>query len=301
MAGVSSTAALQRGDTAAQAAARGVTGPAAGCLPGPLPPLPRGSDGLSFQVTGPLSGLTGTVVVRLPPGYRSAAAARTRYPVLETFHGYPAPLASGSRRWAWAARSTAVAARRMREALIVSPQLEFPPGVDTECVNGAPGSPQVETWATRDVPSWVARTLRVDPEPVVVGHRGALGRRLVRRDGDDAPPRPVRRRDRHGRLLPPRVRPAVRPVPAGQPARPPLRPDPALALPPPPVALWLETSHTDAVLYGSQRGAAARREAPLAVDATVLQHAGHRTSLWRGLMPGALTWLGANVPGFAPR
>ena len=37
---------------------------------------------------------------------------------------------------------------------------------------------------------------------------------------------------------------------------------------------------------------------PLAVEATVLQHAGHRVSLWQGLLPGSLTWLGTNVPGF---
>jgi len=38
----------------------------------------------------------------------------------------------------------------------------------------------------------------------------------------------------------------------------------------------------------------------LAVDATVLQHAGHRISLWKGLLPGSLAWLGANVEGFKP-
>jgi hypothetical protein len=34
------------------------------------------------------------------------------------------------------------------------------------------------------------------------------------------------------------------------------------------------------------------------VDATVLQNAGHRLSLWQGLLPGSLAWLGANVSGF---
>jgi len=34
------------------------------------------------------------------------------------------------------------------------------------------------------------------------------------------------------------------------------------------------------------------------VSATVFQNAGHRVSLWQGLLPGSLTWLGANVPGF---
>jgi len=34
------------------------------------------------------------------------------------------------------------------------------------------------------------------------------------------------------------------------------------------------------------------------VDATVLQNAGHRLSLWQGLLPGSLAWFGANVSGF---
>ena len=67
---------------------------------------------------------------------------------------------------------------------------------------------------------------------------------------------------------------------------------------PPPVAIWLETSHSDAVSYNSSAAFLKAAKSPLAVDATVLQHAGHRISLWQGLLPGSLTWLGANVPGF---
>ena len=69
---------------------------------------------------------------------------------------------------------------------------------------------------------------------------------------------------------------------------------------PPPVALWVETSHTDAVSYGSSAALLRGVRAPMAVDATVLQHAGHRVSLWQGLLPGSLRWLGAQVSGFAP-
>jgi hypothetical protein len=40
---------------------------------------------------------------------------------------------------------------------------------------------------------------------------------------------------------------------------------------------------------------------PTAVTATVLTNAGHRMSVWENMLPGALTWLGSNVPGFQPR
>ena len=67
---------------------------------------------------------------------------------------------------------------------------------------------------------------------------------------------------------------------------------------PPPVALWLVTSHTDSVSYRSSAALLKVARPPLAVSATVFQNAGHRVSLWQGLLPGSLTWLDANVPGF---
>jgi len=70
---------------------------------------------------------------------------------------------------------------------------------------------------------------------------------------------------------------------------------------PPPVAVWLETSHADPVSYQSSVAFLKAAKSPMAVNATVLQNAGHRVSLWRGLLPGALNWLGANIAGFQPR
>jgi len=69
---------------------------------------------------------------------------------------------------------------------------------------------------------------------------------------------------------------------------------------PPPVAIWLETSHADPISYNSSAAFLKAAKPPLAVDATILQHAGHRISLWQGLLPGSLNWLGANVAGFKP-
>ena len=68
---------------------------------------------------------------------------------------------------------------------------------------------------------------------------------------------------------------------------------------PPPVALWIETSHSDSVSYPSTARLLAAARPPLSVRALVLSHAGHRLGLWIGELPQVLTWLGTNVSGFS--
>ena len=63
--------------------------------------------------------------------------------------------------------------------------------------------------------------------------------------------------------------------------------------------MWLETSHADPVSYRSSAAFLKVTRPPLAVDAIVLQNAGHRLALWQAILPRSLVWLGANVPGFA--
>ena len=69
---------------------------------------------------------------------------------------------------------------------------------------------------------------------------------------------------------------------------------------PPPVAIWLETSHADPVSYRSSAAFLKVTRPPLSVDAIVLQHAGHRLALWQAILPRTLVWLGANVPASRP-
>ena len=70
---------------------------------------------------------------------------------------------------------------------------------------------------------------------------------------------------------------------------------------PPPVALWLETSREDDLSYPTSAQLLAEVRSPLSVRADVLDHGGHRFGVWEGMLPDALSWLGHNVPGFAPR
>jgi hypothetical protein len=295
---------VHRGGGAAAAAAQTVSGSSA-VGASTLPPLPRTgvsrSGVITYQVHGAQSGLTGAIMVQLPPGYSDSANAAVRYPVLETFHGYP----SGPGQWIGtmdigARLAAAVAAGQMRPVLVVSPQLEFPLGVDTECVNGGQGLAQVETWLAVDVPSWVTHTFRVATARQswatiglsVGGWCAAMATMLH--------PAQYAAAIVLGGYFRPDFGPVYDPYPSGS----------ALAArydlvalirrSPPPVAIWVETSHADALSYGSTAAALKAARPPLAVTADVLRNAGHRIGLWQGLMPTVLRWLGATVPGFAP-
>jgi enterochelin esterase-like enzyme len=294
---------LHRGGREERAADIAVAGPIAP-VAAHVPPLtePVSSTGqVSFTVHGPLSGLTGTVVVQLPPGYTSPANADQSYPVIEAFHGYP-----GS-PYAWQKAfhirqyvDSAVSAHALRPSLIVSPQIEMPAGVDTEGVNGQPDQPQVETWLTRDVPDWLGQHFRVDPDRngwttigysaggwvaamATVLHPAQYGAGIVM-----------------GGYFRPDFGPRYRPFTAGSPQG--RRYDLArtAALRRPPVALWVQTSHADSLSYGTSAAFLRATQAPTAVHAVVLRNAGHRISVWVRLLPEALRWLGHNVQGFSP-
>ena len=154
---------LSRGTTASHAArvkAPGAAATAGAVLP-PLPPM-SSSGVITYTVKGARSRLTATIVVQLPPGYTDHRNATVRYPVIEAFQGIP----GSSRQWIdtmdlGGEVAQQAAAKHMRPALVVSPQTEVPAGVDTECVNGVGGNPQLETWLAQDVPNWVAHTFRV--------------------------------------------------------------------------------------------------------------------------------------------
>jgi hypothetical protein len=155
----------QAGAPASQAANAPLSGQSATAQPPVLPSLPVGAGVadrvLRYTVTGASSGLRGTILVTLPEGYVDPANAARRYPVLETFHGYPGDPSQWVDSMDLAgAIDTAVAGRAVGEMITISPTIEFPPGVDTECVDGSGSAPKVETWLTQDVPNWVNRTLR---------------------------------------------------------------------------------------------------------------------------------------------
>jgi hypothetical protein len=303
--GTVTTTGLKRGGNTGTAGRTVVHGRAAKAA-STVPPLPAGASTarpISYTVRGPASGIVNTVIVQLPRGYTAAANAGTRYPVIETFQGYP----SSPSRWLASdsmnlptVLDQKVTAHQVAPALIVSPQVEIPRGVDTECVNGRAGLPQLETWLTVDVPNWVAKTFRVRTD------RGSWAAMGLSTGGWCAAMASMLHPAQYGGA-----------VVLGGYFRPefglyePYPPQSSLARRydlvslarhrPPPTAMWLETSHADATSYSSSATFLKAARPPLAVDAVVLQHAGHRVGIWQALLPSTITWLGRNLPGFAPR
>lgn len=300
--GIPTVTPLSRGATASHATRGKVDGTAA-IAARRLPPLPIGrmsaSGVISYRVKGPLSGLTGAIFVQLPGGYITPGNAAVRYPVIETFSGIP----GDPRIWIGKMNlggvvAQAAAAKRIRPVLIVSPQMEFPAGVDTECVNGTVGNPQVETWLTRDVPNWVADTFRVQTDRTSWAAAGLSAGGWCAAMATMLHPAQYAAAIVMGGYFRPEFSAFYYPYPPRSQLA--ARYD-LVALTkrnPPPVAFWLETSHMEGSAYASSAAFLAAAKPPLAVDATVLQHAGHRDTVWQGLLPTSLIWLGANVRGF---
>jgi enterochelin esterase-like enzyme len=294
--------ATARGGAAAAAAAAHVPGEALPSPTGPLPALPTGSRQQSFTVSGPASHLTGRVVVLLPADYFQPSQRGQRYPVIETFHGYPGTPEQWLNRMALGqAVDAEVAAHRMSPPIIVAPQLEIPPGRDTECVNGGPALPAVETWVTTDVPNWVARTFRVKLD------RASWATAGLSAGGWCAAMAALMHPARYGAAMvfggyfSPYFGAQYRPFPPTSPQGQRYDLVGLTKRSPPPVAVWMETSHSDRTSYRSSARFLAAVRPPLSVNLVEFAHAGHSVLLWAGLVPQALGWLESQVPGFRPQ
>jgi S-formylglutathione hydrolase FrmB len=267
-----------------------------------LPAAATNGDRVSrYVVTGPSSGLKGEILVALPRGYADPANAKRRYPVLETFNGYPGDPSQWLDSMGLNSLVDKSAANHvMAPAIIVSPTIEFPPGVDTECVDGTGRYPQVETWITRDVPDWVRHTFRVQPNRGGWATIGLSAGAWCAALATMLHPQQYAAAVVLGGYFRPEFSKNYRPFSADS-AQGHYYDLIGLAeRQAPPVAMWIETSHSDPISYPSSAKLLAVARAPLSVQALILTHAGHRLSIWRDLLPRVVAWLGANLPGFAP-
>jgi S-formylglutathione hydrolase FrmB len=257
--------------------------------------IPRGARRVRFTVAGPVSGITARVDVYLPVGYTDPAQRTRRYPVLQTFPGYP-----GSPFVPVAAIDAAVAAHLMTAPIVIASVAEIPAGRDTECVDGTPRDPKVETWLTRDVPDWAQRTLRVNTD------RGSWATLGVSAGGWCAAMATMLHPDRYAAavVLGGYFRPDFGTLYAPfTPNSPQGRRYDLVALAaqhPPAVALWVQTSQADRLSYPTSSQLLAGARAPLSVQSLVMAHAGHRVDVWLPLIPQTLAWLATTLPGFNP-
>ncbi len=261
-----------------------------------LPVLPAPGRRLQeYTVTGP-SGVKAQIAVLLPQGYSAASAAR--YPVVEALHGLPGNTMSWLRGMhLQQSLDAAVAARLIHPLVVVMPQLNVPYGVDSECVNGPAGTPQIETWLAQDVPAFVASHFRVRTDRgswAVAGyseggwcaamlgmHHSRLFSAAVVFSGSFLPDFS-------------RYRPFGSTTPAAYNLAAQARRNP------PRLAMWVQSSKQDGYSYPQTAQFLRSVRAPLSVTTELLKSGGHRLQLWSGELPTALRWLGSSLPGFAP-
>jgi enterochelin esterase-like enzyme len=261
-----------------------------------------GPDGQYVSVTlpGPVSKVSGSVVLWLPQSYTQPRSAHRRYPVIELFHGIPGSPREYSHDINLGKMVAGLAdARRIREAILVMPD-SSPHQIDTECVNGGSRGLAMEDWLTRDIPNWVRHTLRVQPDRQSWATMGLSTGGFCSAMAAMLHPATFGAGIELGGYLSPQFDSHYRPFARG--STPWRRYDlvAVAAKTPPPVALWLETSKTDSLSYGGNARLLATATAPMAVTADVLPDAGHRMSVWVAVMPTALHWLGTTMSGFRP-
>ncbi|WP_263730378.1 alpha/beta hydrolase [Cellulomonas sp. SG140] len=267
-----------------------------------LPPLPSpGQRVQTFTFTGSRSGLSGRVMVSLPVGYEDPANARKTYPVVMAFHGYPgAPDVWMQGVNLVPSLDSLSGQHKISDVIVVAPQLEFPAGADTECVNGGSGQPQVETWLANDVPQHLASVLRVSRDRTGWATLGFSSGGWCAAMTSMLHPDVFGAGVILGGYFAPIFGNSYVPFHSNDPAAKRYQLVSLATTAPPPVALWLQTSKADSLSYSSSAAMLKAAHAPLSIQSQVDISAGHRISVWADAVPTALTWLGSTVDGFKP-
>jgi enterochelin esterase-like enzyme len=139
-----------------------------------LPGLKNQKGGSVEQVTihGASTGLTEPGFVYLPPQYSDPAYARTAFPVIVVFTGYPGNATSLITRMKYpTVAAQAIEEKQMKPSILVlmRPSVAMPR--DTECQD-VPNGPQAETFFTKDLHSAIDGHYRAETQP---GAWGIIG------------------------------------------------------------------------------------------------------------------------------
>ncbi|WP_219105660.1 esterase family protein [Austwickia sp. TVS 96-490-7B] len=291
----------QDGD-AAKAAGVQVPGAApAAPVPTSYPPLPQPGERLQkYTYTGTESKLTGQIWVYLPHDYEMPEAKDKRYPVIEAFHGFPgSPSGWTSKMNAPVLLDEASSSGRMRDTIFVAPQITIPSDVDSECVNGDPGKAQMETWVSKDVPTFIRKHFRAEP------HRDSWAAVGYSIGGYCATLMGMHHSETFGAIanLGGYVKPDFAtgaPWAAGSPRA--ARYDLVAQMKnkPPAVAMYLQVGK-QSPFWPDVEAFMGATHAPTSMKSVVLLDGGHRWDLWQSETPKVFAWLGQSIPGFKPR
>lgn len=264
--------------------------------PTTLPPLPQ--PGLRMQnytdVVGSRSKSHGQVLAYLPVGYNPHSSHP--YPVVVGLHGFPSAPKSFVRLNFLSTIDALTARHTMAPTIVVIPRIDTPRTLDTECANGGRGQPQTDTWLSHDIPAWAAahfhvQTKRTSWAAIGYSYGGWCAAVVTMRHPDvfgAAISMSGYFKPRFSRGYNPLTR-----VTRGN--------YDLVALAhrnPPPVALWVLVSREDHGSYPTTAAFLRAARPPLAVTSTVLDHGGHRNSLFTPYVPEAVGWLTTTLPGF---
>ncbi|MFG3604312.1 alpha/beta hydrolase [Micromonospora chersina] len=283
------------GDTTAaqtrQLPGKGLTGQQP---PTVLPALPAPSQRLqSYAVSSPDIAGPAQVLVELPPNYDPASAHT--YPVIIGLHGFPSSPDSYLKTGIVTVQEQLVSKHALAPSIVVIPQINVPRSLDTECVDGGPGQPHVDSWLSHDLPRWIVAHFRVRTDRlswVTVGYSygGWCAASLGLRHPDIFGAAIVFQ----GYFRPdfgPHYVPATSTLAQYDLVR-------LESRHPVPLSMWTITSRQDSLSYPSTAQFLRGARPPTAVTATVLPHGGHRNAVWQPFIGPALTWLGHTLPGF---
>lgn len=118
---------------------------------------------LRLTVPGKASRIRRTAYVYLPPQYFQASFQHYRFPVIELIHGFP----GNPQDWITVLSvnttvNSMIAQGLAKPAVLVMPDASGALGVSLQCLNQWHG-PQDDTYLARDVPDFIAASLRVQP------------------------------------------------------------------------------------------------------------------------------------------
>lgn len=249
---------------------------------------------LRHDITGKASGLTGRVDVVLPKGY-DHKAPRGTYPVIVALHGFPGEVEGWTNQMqAEKQLNQAIASKKIRPSIMVIPQIEFPDGVDTECLETP--KTRVETWLTKDIPEFAKAHFPVAADRrawTTVGYSGGAWCALMittkfpdvyaGAGSFDGYTHPIFDGKDNSHYLGGRYDLTAR-----------------IKKKAPAVALWVQTSKKGEYWERTKEFLDAAKP-PLSVTSVVLENAGHRWGIWVAHEPKFYEWLGSSLPGFAPQ
>ena len=280
-----------------------------GLPPGaPVHPLgfKRSSQGvLTARATGRRSGITGDVLVWLPPQYTDPAYRTTRFPVVELLPGYPGtPRAWFSAMAVQKQVGSMIAEHRARPMILVAAKMNVLGNRDPGCAD-LPGGSRTATWLGADVPELVAGNFRTAPGPrqwSVMGysaggycavnlalHYPQVFHSAVSLSGYNAPIARVVTRD----AAVARANNLYRELHDARPQ--------------PPVALLMAGSYQDTGTVPDAVALLGALHDPGESGLLTVSAGGHNTRVWRRMLPAAFTWISTETaprrpaPGRVPR